>query len=136
MKKLLFLLVLMNMLSNCKKDNTDPSPVIENIVGKWRIEANEQEVNGVNVWVNVPDSTAYSISFRFDGVILDNSGLPACCVPDRYYVNEVLFKVIPKAKLDVNPVCAYSLCIADPAPWNITQNGDELIINERKFTRE
>jgi hypothetical protein len=136
MRASLFLLMLMAVLFSCKKDEMTTYTAIENIVGKWRLKAQEQEVNGVKAWVNVPDSTAYVVGFRFDGVILDNSGLPACCVPDRYYVNETLFKVVPKAKLDVNPVCAFSLCMANPAPWNIVQNGNELIINERKFTRE
>lgn len=136
MRASLFLLMLTAVLFSCKKDEIIPDPAIENIVGKWRLKAYEQEVNGVKSWSNVPDSASYTLGFRFDGVILDHSGLPACCVPDRYYVNEMLFKVVPKAKLDVNPVCAFSLCMANPDPWNIVQNGNELIINERRFTRE
>ena len=136
MKTSLFLLMLTAVLFSCKKDEIIPDRAIENIVGKWRLRAYEQEVNGVKSWANVPDSASYTLGFRFDGVILDHSGLPACCVPDRYYVNETLFKVVPKAKLDVNPVCAFSLCMANPAPWNIIKNGNELIINERKFTKE
>jgi hypothetical protein len=136
MRALLFLLMLTAVLFSCKKDKIIPDAAIESIVGKWRLKAYEQDVNGVKSWVNVPDSASYTLGFRFDGVILDHSGLPACCVPDRYYVNEALFKVVPQAKLDVNPICAYSLCMANSAPWNIVQNGDELIINERKFTRE
>jgi hypothetical protein len=130
MKQILFLLAFSMMWSGCKKDsNDDPLPEVAGIAGKWRHTETEKTENGKTSWSPVVnyDEPTY-ISFRYDGVIVDNEGLPQCCGPDSLKINGVPFKIVPKSDLPVNPACAYVDCVGC-AIWEITQTGDELIIS-------
>jgi hypothetical protein len=130
MKQILFLLVISMMLSGCKKDrNEDPLPEVANIFGKWRLMEIEKTENGKTSWNPVVyyDEPTY-LSFRYDGVILDNKGLPQCCGPDSLKINGVPFKIVPRSDLPLNPTCAYVDCAGCPV-WDITQTGDEIIIS-------
>jgi hypothetical protein len=127
MKKLLLALIIPFVLVNCKKDDPEPAPEISALVYTWKHTAYEHVVNGEKVWVPIEIEPRY-ISFRFDGLILDSKGLPACCAPRTYYVNGVLFEVKPKATVPVNEQCALVDCI-ECATWNIEQTGNELILS-------
>ncbi|WAC14678.1 hypothetical protein [Dyadobacter pollutisoli] len=143
MRQILCVLVIAMMLAACKKDrNDDPLPEIASIAGKWRMTEVEKTENGKTSWYPVVyyDSPVY-ITFRFDGVILDNNGLPYCCGPDSLKINGVPFEIVPKADLPANPSCAFVDCATCPT-WEITQSGDEMIVGacttfpKYKYVRE
>lgn len=126
MKKLLFTLIIPFVLFACKKDNPEPKPEIETIIGTWKQTAYENLVNGKKTWVPTVGEPYY-MSFRSDGLILDSNELPACCAPKAYYVNGVLFEVKPKTSVPVNERCMLVDCVGC-ATWDIEQTGDELIL--------
>jgi hypothetical protein len=127
MKKLLFILIIPFVLVACKKDDPDPEQGIISLVGSWKHTAYGNVVNGETVWVPI-EIEPRQISFRFDGLILDSMGLPACCAPKAYYVNGELFEVKPKAKVPINEQCAFVNCISCDT-WSIEQTGNELILS-------
>jgi hypothetical protein len=126
MKKLLFALMISLVMVACKMDEPEPEPEIAAIVDRWKLTAYENTVNGEKVWVPV-QGEPYYMSFRFDGVILDSKGLPACCSPKAYYLNGVLFQIKPKTEVPVNQQCALVDCIGCDT-WSIEQTGNELIV--------
>ena len=142
MKKLLFTLIISLAAVACKKDDPEPEPEIAAIVSTWKHIAYENTVDGEKIWVPVDGESSY-ISFRFDGLILDSKGLPACCAPKAYYLNGVLFEVKPKAEVPINSYCISVDCIGCDT-WDIEQTGNELIISlcepftdrRSKFIRE
>jgi len=128
MKSVFAIFILGLLLLNCKDKESEPLPAIKDIYGTWRLEAYERTANGEKTWELVPVSEQpYEITFRFDGVILNDKGLPACCTPDSYKLNGVPFKIEPKEKLEQNPQCNLVDCIS--SKWEIEQNDDELIIS-------
>jgi len=131
MKLIIISVILSAILFGCKKSNPsshDPDPAIKMIVGKWKRVAYEKTVNGKKTWEEVDKDSQYNFMiFRYDGVILDSNGLPSCCAPAQYYVNGVVFKVVPKSEVPVNPSCAFVDCVGC-ASWNIEQTGNELIL--------
>ena len=128
MKKLLFFICLYIFVLGCKNERTEPLPEIKTIVGKWRLEAYERTENGQTTWEKVSGNEPSYLSFRFDGVILDSKGLPACCTPPAYKLNGTTFTVVPKADLPENKQCYLVDCIGC-ASWDIEQDGDEMIIS-------
>ncbi|QRR01390.1 hypothetical protein [Dyadobacter sandarakinus] len=123
MKQLLLSFSLLLVLFACKKDSPTPEPEIKDIVGKWKVTAHEQKVNGTNSWVPV-NGAPYYLVIRNDGLILDLNGCPNCA-PKSYYVNGVLFEA--KQKEPVSSQCPIVDCIGC-ATWDIDQTGDELIV--------
>ncbi|WP_221391644.1 hypothetical protein [Dyadobacter sp. NIV53] len=126
MKQFIAYLLLILLLSDCKKSAVDPEtlPEIKNIAGKWRSDSYERTINGKKVWEKV---TANYIIFRFDGVLLENNGLPACCTPESYNINGKPFQIVPKTPLDHNPQCDLIDCIICES-WDIEQIDNEMII--------
>jgi hypothetical protein len=127
MKKLLFALMIPLVLVGCKKDNPEPEPEIRSIVSTWKQIAYETTVNGNKVWVPTQGEPGF-LTFRFDGLILDSKGLPACCAPKAYYLNGVFFEVKPKAEVPINEQCALVDCVGC-STWNIEQTENELIVS-------
>lgn len=128
MKRILYALLLPILLVGCKKEKDPaPLPVIKEIVGKWRLDALEKTVNGQKVWEKVSYDPPTYLAFRFDGVILDNKGLPWCCSPETLIVNGTSFRVDPLAKVPTNPQCALVNCYSCPS-WDLQRNENELII--------
>lgn len=128
MRKLLFVLMMLAGLVGCKKDDgPEALPEIASLVGRWKTAAYENVVDGAKVWVAVSGEASY-LNFRYDGVILDSKGLPACCAPGAYYLNGVLFKVDPKEAVPKNPQCALVDCIGCDT-WSMEQTGNELILS-------
>ncbi|MPR33739.1 hypothetical protein [Salmonirosea aquatica] len=131
MKRYLYIFLLPLLLLNCKKESEPaPLPAIEEIVGKWRLDAVEKTVNGQKVWEQVSGPVpifTYYLVFRFDGVILGEKGLSWCCSPETLIVNGTSFKIKPKAKVPTNPQCAYVDCISCPS-WDLEQRDNELIL--------
>jgi hypothetical protein len=126
MKGYLYIFLIPLLLLNCKK-KPEPLPAIENIVGRWRLDAMEKTVNGQKIWEKVSyDPPAY-LTFRFDGVSLDGNGLPLCCAPDSLIVEGTPFKIKPQTKVPENPQCHLVDC-ASCSYWNLEQKGNELIL--------
>lgn len=129
MKRYLYILLIPFLFLTCKKEPA-PLPAIQEIVGRWRLDAMEKTVNGQKVWEKVSFNSPAYLAFRFDGVILDGEGLPACCAPDSLVVNGTPFKIKPKAKVPENPQCHFVDCALCPS-WDLEQKDNELIITSR-----
>jgi hypothetical protein len=117
----LFLLLLLG----CQEKHITPE-VLKPLAGTWQLVAYEQEENGKMVWVNVPTASESTLSFRFDGVVLDSKGLPACCGPTALEINGRRFRIEPKAPLPDNPACHLIDCIGC-AVLKIEVEGNEFI---------
>lgn len=141
MKKLIPLFLLLFSLSDCKKKDPEPDPVLKGIVGGWRLIGFEKTVNNEKVWEPVDMDKQTVFSFRFDGVMLDKDGLPYCCASSNYVVNGTPYKVVAKAKIPENPICATVNCAACDT-LKIQQRGNEMITancfnpGRSKYTRQ
>lgn len=128
MKRCLYILLIPFFFLNCKKEKDfAPLPAIKEIVGRWRLDAVEKTVNGQKVWEKVTYDPPSYLAFRFDGVILDENGLPACCAPDSLVVNGTSFKIKPQAQVPENPQCHLVDC-AICSYWDLEQKGNEIIL--------
>lgn len=134
MRKSLIILLVAMCLSNCKENTETPKPKLESIVGKWRLVEKEVEINGQKTWQKAPDQLSYTFSINSVGVVLDNTGLPACCGPKSYKLNGVVIDIEPAAELPVNPVCATVNC-APCDVWDMDQTGNELIVSYCELER-
>lgn len=126
MKYLLYFLLFLSM-AHCRDKNVAPE-ILQPLVGKWRLVAYERVENGRKVWKEVDPQSPSFVSFRFDGVVLDSKELPYCCPPSALNINGKEFKIVPKAAIPENPVCAYVDCIGCAA-WEIEWSGDEFILD-------
>ncbi|HEV7348138.1 hypothetical protein [Telluribacter sp.] len=103
------------LMWGCQDKHITPE-VLKPLAGTWRLAAYEQTLNGKTKWVEVPAAVgtaagASTLSFRFDGVVLDSKGLPACCGPSALRINGTTFAIEPKAALPDNPQCHLIDCI-------------------------
>ena len=128
MKRLMYALLLPFLLLNCKKERElAPLPAIKEIVGRWRLDAMEKTVNGQKVWEKVTSDPPSYLTFRFDGLLMDEKGLPWCCSPNTLVVNGTPFKIKPQDKVPTNPQCALINCYSCPS-WNLEQKENELVL--------
>lgn len=134
MRKALFILLVAICLSNCKQDAEEPNAELESIVGKWRLIEKEVEINGQKIWQKASDQLPYTFSINPVGVVLDNSGLPACCSPKSFMLNGTVINIESAAELPVNPTCATVNC-APCDVWDMNQTGNELIISYCELER-
>jgi hypothetical protein len=125
MKNFLSLLIFVSLVG-CNKKHLSPEE-IRPLVGKWRLDAVEP-AETVKRWETVLQKDAYYFEIRYDGVILDANGLPACCAPKYLKMNQKLFLIEPKESLPQNPKCALVLCLACDT-WNLDLQGDTLIMS-------
>ncbi|GAB3167815.1 hypothetical protein GCM10027291_15350 [Telluribacter humicola] len=95
-------------------------------MGQWKLVAHEQTLNGVTQWVDVPNDQKNTLHFRYDGVVLNDKGLPKCCGPSALRIDGQHFKIEPKEPLPNNPDCALIFC-GTCEEWNILVQGDEFI---------
>jgi hypothetical protein len=123
MKKLILVLFLVGLFG-CKEKQLSPEE-LQPLVGKWRLSA--VQPTGKN-WEYVTQSGQYQFEIRYDGVILDANGLPACCAPKSLKVNGKLFTIEPKESLPNNPLCALVSCAACET-WDIDLQNDTLIVS-------
>ncbi len=123
-KNLLLLLIFVSLVG-CNEKHLSPEE-IQPLVGKWRLDAVEP-AEEVKRWETVPLKNAYYLEVRYDGVILDANGLPACCAPKYLKINQKQFTIEPKESLPTNPQCALVLCAACDT-WNMDLQGDTLIV--------
>lgn len=126
MKNLLLTLMVLFVLVACKSDNPNPAPEIEGIVGTWKYVATETIVGEKAEWVSVTGES--TISFRQDGVILNSNGLPDCCAPKVYQVNDDWFVVNKDIAKGISEQCGPVDCTVCSTPWRILQTNAELII--------
>jgi hypothetical protein len=126
MKNLIVVSLLMFILSDCKEKDPEPDPIIKEIIGKWRLVEQELQVEGNLVWTNASGDPQNGLWFRSDGALLDQSGLPSCCVPSLYTVNGVSFAVVRDTKLTGNPLCESVYCVS-ASLCEIQQEGNEMI---------
>lgn len=122
MKRLLFLLLTILFLTECKNEKIDP--LIASIEGRWHIVAFEKEVNGQKVWVEDSTYNPGQILVRNDGAILYPDGLNICCLSNNYIINGVPRKIdYPQT----NVQCYLSSCI-DCKSLSINLIDDKLYI--------
>lgn len=140
MKKLILLCFVLLVLSNCKKNDPESDPAFGGIAGSWRLTGFEKVVNNKKIWETVDAKQQTVFSFRSDGVMLDMNGLPTCCASSNYIVNGTHYKVVAKAEVPLNLLCASVDCITcDTLKMEVT--GDELKItsclelSSAKYTR-
>lgn len=134
MRNTIIMLMVAICLINCKEDSEKPNPELESIVGKWQLIEKEMEVNGQKIWQKVTDGLPYTFSINPVGIVLDNSGLPACCGPKSLMLNGIAIETESDANLPVNPICATVNC-APCDVWDMKQTGNELIISYCELER-
>lgn len=127
MKRILYALLLPILLVGCKKDDFEPTALIKDLVGKWRLVAMETTVNGQKVWENASETRESYLVFRFDGVILKENGNRPCCAPGSLLVNGVPFTIKPLAPVPMLDGCINVLCSYIPN-LILQQNADTLIV--------
>lgn len=125
MKNLLLLVIFVSLVG-CNEKRLSPED-IQPLVGKWRLDAVENANDGKG-WETVPLKNAYYFEVRYDGVILDANGLPACCAPKYLNMNRKWFTIEPKETLPFNPECIAVSCLACDT-WNLDLQGDTLIVS-------
>lgn len=119
-------LLLILLFLGCKKNkDPEPSPIIKEIVGKWRLVATERTENGKTVREEAT-SESYLI-FRFDGLIVDKDGLPVCCASNSFIVNGQPFEAKALAPVPKNDACARTYCASCSAPLALLQDGNTLV---------
>ncbi len=93
-------------------------------MGKWELVAYETMEDGERVWKETEGDSGYKFMFRFDGVILDSEGLPACCTLPYYFVSGVRFDVVPGAPVKDNPRCSLIDCLpCAEANYDLQEDG-------------
>ncbi|MCE7066813.1 hypothetical protein [Dyadobacter sp. CY326] len=134
MKRLLYIPLCIALLLSCteKEDMSAMTAyAFETIQGKWYLTAVEKNsIDGTkNIWEQVAAGKADTLVFRADGVVLDASGKPACCVPGAFIINGNLMEVRPQTAVPANPLCASVNCVNCPS-WDIQLNGNEMIMTQ------
>ncbi|WP_159470631.1 hypothetical protein [Dyadobacter sp. 3J3] len=134
MKRLFYIPLLLILLLNCKKDkiDTQPDEIMKPLVGKWHLTETEETVNGKKMWVPVTLTTVY-VTFRFDGILLDEKEMVGCCATKIYNINNTKFEVIPRAAVPYYD-CSTVYCAACPS-YDIEFNGNEMIISRCNSAR-
>lgn len=125
-KRLLFFLAIV-ILGSCDEKRLAPDE-IKPVVGKWMLNAVKQ-AGDAKQWEPIASKDGYVFEIRYDGVILDANGLPACCVPSYLVYQGKKFTIEPKEKLAPNPSCALVLCLACDT-WYLELENDQLILNQ------
>jgi hypothetical protein len=131
-KSRLFILMLLTF-AGCKKENNPvPSPEVASIVGKWRAVEYRQSRGDSTITQPLTEENSWVYEFRFDGVVLNERGYVPCCLPSIYYLNGKEFRPDRTVPAELDPSCAYSLCVACPE-MKITQTSpDSLTIENCK----
>ena len=138
MKNVVWVFFLVLGIFSCKEKQLTPEE-IQPLVGKWKLDAIEQ-AGDAKKWESITSKDGYVFEIRYDGVILDANGLPACCVPSYLVYQGNKFTIEPKAKLAPNPSCALVFCNACDT-WYLEIENGQLITNlcnsggRNRFTR-
>lgn len=141
MKRFLHLTLILFAFTQCKKENRDPLPEIASIVGKWRVVENIQTRGDSVITDPVAKAQSYVYEFRYDGVLLNAGGYVPCCLPSKYSLNGTPFVPNPATPVELDPVCAYSLCAVCPEMKLTQTSPDSLVMttcpgSARVFVRE
>lgn len=135
---LLLLLATASFWSGCKKESREAAPEMDKLVGKWKGAAYQTVENGEVVWKEWHAEEEGYLEFRSDGILLDEKGLPPCCLPRRYNIDGKRFEAIPTAPVEDNPLC-YLVDCASCSELNIEWVGADRIVTycaESKFKSE
>jgi hypothetical protein len=142
MKKLTSLILFLTLLVSCKEDDAsmEPSAFFAPVSGQWFLKEVEVfTVDNKSSWEKVAANLADTITFRYDGVLLQTDGQPTCCPPKSLTVNGQLVDIVPQTSLAYNPECALVNCVYCPL-WELTITGNEMIVkscinSRRKYVR-
>ena len=138
MKNVVWIFFLVLGIFSCKEKQLTPEE-IQPLVGRWKLNAIEP-AGDVKKWEPVASKDGYVFEIRYDGVILDANGLPACCAPKYLMFQGNKFTIEPKDPLATNPMCALVLCFACDT-WYLELENGQLITNlcnsggRNRFTR-
>lgn len=137
MLRQLFILLLLFVLSACKKDSAE-SPFFDFLSdswgGVWHLSEIETGPYGKKYWVNA-NGTAKDIRILLnDGTMLTADSLQVCCAPKSYLVNGQSLSLPEPAAKYVNPACAIINC-EYCAVWDMELRNNQLIITYCKGER-
>lgn len=130
MLRQLFILLLLFVLSACKKDSAE-SPLFDFVSdswgGVWHLSEIETGPYGKKYWVNA-NGTAKDIRIILpDGTMLTSDSLQVCCAPKAYKIGNVLKDIPEPAAKYVNASCSVVYC-ENCSFWEMDLKGDQLII--------
>ena len=111
------------LIGGCADRSVSPE-LIKPLIGQWKLVAYEQIIAGKTQWVDVSNGQSNILQFRYDGVALNENGLPICCGPSALRIDGQLFRIEPKGPLPNNPGCALVFC-ASCEEWDVKVQGDE-----------
>ncbi len=111
MKTVINVMVLVLLVFGCKKSEDSVSfSNISLLEGKWQlIEIETGALSGL-VWNSIDSTQKQNIFFRADGIMVDSIGLPACCAPQAYIINDRLFEINRLVNIPDNPACNAVKC--------------------------
>ncbi|GHB54791.1 hypothetical protein [Persicitalea jodogahamensis] len=109
LKQKVCLLILLGMLG-CQRDKDVTPKAIRLLEGKWEQTGHQTTQDGKEVWVADTTNGKVSLTFRADGVPLDENGEGLCCSPQNFLLNGKLYPIEPKSPVKPADYCALVNC--------------------------
>jgi hypothetical protein len=105
---ILFLSLLSTTVWSCKEDSSiNAYPVaLQKITGKWEPIASRSMLGGR--WI--ADTSYNVLSFRYDGLLMNELSEPECCTPSWYIINKDTVDVTRKDRFKPNLNCELVDC--------------------------
>ncbi|WP_229214307.1 hypothetical protein [Dyadobacter flavalbus] len=135
MKRLLYLPLYFLVLLSCSKDSQEVQSAAEflnagsgSFAGSWKLTEKEKvTIDDQKIWEPVSASQQYTMILRYDGVILNADGKPACCPPTSLIINDHLLDIKPQSPIPTNEACELVNCI-NCLTWEIEFTGNQMIV--------
>ena len=129
MKRLLYFLLFLLILSNCKDNKVDKNEILTQIIGKWHSIEMEEIVQGEKKWEPIPAAKQVDVSFSFDGEMLNSDRQPGCCPPSALIINGTLFNIKLTA---ANAYPCLTVHCGKTPPLPVEVGGDVMIVGDQK----
>ena len=129
MSRSLLIICLLFAFLQCKNEDIEPLQNISSIVGKWRVVEYWRTSGDSTITQTVSKEKSWVYEIRSDGIILNENGNKPCCLPPKYFLNGKEFEPKPAKKVELDPICALSLCATCPE-LRITQTSPDSITIE------
>ncbi|MDQ6480792.1 hypothetical protein [Dyadobacter sp. LHD-138] len=129
MKRLLYFLLFLLFLSNCKDNKADESEILKLVIGKWHSIETEEIVAGEKKWQPIALAKQSDVSFSFDGVMLNKDNEPGCCPSSALRINGALFNI---KSTGVNSYPCLTILCGETPPLPVEVGGDVMIVGDQK----